>query len=168
MQRLMAQLRETGTSYREVWHAPAFSAQRRAKYLREPGRRVAKSVLVIADGEPALALLPASSSIDMAALQRLLGVRDLRFANDRDIIRLFPDCAYGSIPGFGRPYRMPTVVDQKLLSEPYFIVAGTSWCTDYRMEPEEFRRLEQPISGNFSQPLRLATTSNHHTHERQG
>lgn len=159
MHRLMTQLRETGTSYREVWHAPAFSAQRRAKYLRESGRRVAKSVLVIGDGEPVLALLQASATIDVDALKRLLGVRELRFANDRDIIRLFPDCAYGSIPGFGRPYRMPTVVDRRLLDEPYFIVPGTSWCTDYRMEPEEFRRMEQPISGEFSQPIRAAVST---------
>lgn len=152
MHRLANELRDQHVDFREIWHAPAFSAQRRAKYLREPGRRVAKAVLLLAEEQPVLALVPATETIDLDALCRLLGVARLRFAAPKDIILSFPDCAYGSVPGFGRPYRMPTVVERRLLDEPYLIVPGTSWCTDYRIVPEEFRRLEQPISGDFSRP----------------
>lgn len=153
MNRLAKQLAESQVEYKELWHAPAFSAQRRARYLGESGHRVVKAVLVLTDQEPVLALVPSSCDVELEALRRLLGVERLRFATNQEIVRSFPDCAYGTVPGFGRPYRMATVVDRRLLEEPYLVLPGTGWYTDYRVNTDVFQRMELPINGDIARPL---------------
>ncbi|MFO0948398.1 MAG: YbaK/EbsC family protein [Planctomycetota bacterium] len=153
MSRLSRQLAESQVEYKELWHAPAFSAQRRARFLGESGHRVVKALLMLTEQEPVLVLVPASCDVEPEALKRLLGVQQVRLASNQEIVRSFPDCAYGTVPGFGRPYRMATVVDRRLLDEPYLVLPGTGWYTDYRVRTDLFQRMEQPISGDIARPL---------------
>lgn len=155
--RLKWQLRGSALGYRKIWHAPAFSAQRRSKYLHETGWRVVKPVLTLSEKGRVLALLPACCHLDVDKLAALLGATELALASEVQIAEAFPDCEPGALPGFGRPYRIATVIDLRLLEEPYLVVPGCCRHADYRMAVEAYLSLEQPIRGDIARPDALST-----------
>src|SRR5437867_3572462 len=74
--------------FETLWHPPAFTAAKRAKYLHLPGRQVAKSVLLVGPGGPFLAVLPATHHIDTAALAASLG-GPVRLADQDELADVF-------------------------------------------------------------------------------
>jgi Ala-tRNA(Pro) deacylase len=96
-------LREQHIAFETLLHAPAFTAQRRAKYLHVSGRQVAKNVLLAGPAGYVLAVLPAPRSIDAETLAGELG-GPVRLAADPEIADVFPDCEWGVVPPFGSLY----------------------------------------------------------------
>src|SRR5262245_58059575 len=85
--------------FETIWHPPAFTAAKRAKYLRVSGRQVAKSVLLVGPAGPFLAVLPATHHIDTAALAARLG-GPVRLATADELADVFRDCEWGVVPPF--------------------------------------------------------------------
>jgi Ala-tRNA(Pro) deacylase len=144
MCRLCNHLERAQLQKREVLHAPAFSAQRRAHYLHESGRRVVKSVLIEGEDRRAIVLLPASSVLDYEMARQELGVDQLRFVGPQLIHDSFPECEIGVVPGFGAPFGIPVLVDAPLREEPYLLIPGWTSCISYRLDANEYDRLENP------------------------
>ncbi|MHC4682528.1 MAG: aminoacyl-tRNA deacylase, partial [Planctomycetota bacterium] len=61
-------------------HAPAFTAQQMAAAEHEPGKYVAKPVIVKADGKYLMCVLSACYKIDVAALKSQLGAKSVALA----------------------------------------------------------------------------------------
>ena len=82
---------------------------------------LAKSVVLQDEGGYVLAVLPASRRLEIDRLREELG-RSLHLSEERDMIRLFPDCVAGAVPPLGAAYGLPTVIDASLeeRSEVYF------------------------------------------------
>src|SRR5450759_1224500 len=74
--RLRQFLDEKGIKYVTVSHSPAYTSQEVAASLHVPGRELAKSVVVNADGGFALGVLPAPRRIDLGQLKKAAGARD--------------------------------------------------------------------------------------------
>src|SRR5260370_11055584 len=86
-------------SYETLLHPPAFTAQKRAKFLRLSGREVAKSVLLLGPREFLLAVLPATKHIDTGRLAEALG-GPVRLADNEAVARTFWACLLGVVPPF--------------------------------------------------------------------
>src|SRR5947209_4874705 len=99
--------------FQPLLHAPASSAQRRARYLGVPGDEVAKAVLVLGPAGPALAVLSARQTLDLGALADRLG-GTVRLATRAEAARYFGDCEWGVVPAFGNLYGLPTFLDSAL------------------------------------------------------
>src|SRR5207302_9856794 len=106
-------------------HPPAYSAQKLAKYLHVPGRQVAKSVLLRGPRGFILAILNATSHVDLERLGAALG-GPVRLANDAEITSTFSDCEWGVVPPFGILYGLPTVLDDSLDPESQLVFEGQS------------------------------------------
>ena len=106
-------LQSRGIGFETLLHRPAFSATRRARNMHVTGREVAKPVLVKCGEEFVLAVLPATSRIDLSRLAAALDVEpeQVRLAADGEIATIFRDCEPGTIPPFGRLYGLKTVID---------------------------------------------------------
>jgi Ala-tRNA(Pro) deacylase len=80
-----------------------------------------KSVLLEDDRGYVMAVLPASRRVDLATLRRALG-RELRLAEEAELVELFDDCEPGAIPPLGSAYGIPVVYDDRLadLGSVYF------------------------------------------------
>ena len=68
-------LEESGVKYELSEHPPAFTAQQMAAVEHEPGRYVAKPVVVKADDRYIMCVLSASYKIDLRALKSQLGAK---------------------------------------------------------------------------------------------
>lgn len=141
--RIAALLADQQVDYEPLPHAPAFTAQQRAKYLHVPGRRVAKSVLLKGPGGFFLAVLPAPRRIDTERLGLQLG-GPVRLATDAEIHVAFPDCEWGVVPPFGSPYGLPVILDESVPPDAVLIFETHTHTESVRLRCADFERLERP------------------------
>lgn len=98
---------------------------------------LAKSVLLGDDRGHVLAVLPASARLEVERLREELG-RSLHLSQERDIARLFPDCALGALPPLGAAYGLETVIDASLEERDEIYFEGGDHETLVRMEGPAF------------------------------
>ena len=132
-------------------HRLAFTAQEVAQTVHVPGKEVAKTILVFADGQPFLAVLPAHHKINVSNLRDALHVVSLRLAHEDELSQLFPSIEVGAMPPIGPMLNLPVIVAETLtLDEKITFNAGTH--TDVITMPyKEFEELVSPIVADFSE-----------------
>ena len=134
-------------------HRDTYNAQSMAQTLHVSGHHVAKTVLLRADDGRAflVAVLPASRSIDLQLASQLLGGRRLELATEKEITEHCPDCELGALPPFGSYYGMMTIVDASLDEDEEILFEGNTHHESIRMRFEDFRHIEEPVVGHFTQ-----------------
>lgn len=143
-------LRRSRVSFLRHWHPRAVSAQTLAESLHVTGYRVAKSVIVRADGALWIAVLPASEQVDLERLAHVLGVREVRLAREDEFAGLFPGCELGAEPPFGLLYDLPVVADESLARADNLLFRAGSHEEALEMRFRDFATLEWPLVAAFT------------------
>jgi Ala-tRNA(Pro) deacylase len=143
-------LTEQRVPYETLLHPPAFTAQKRAKYLHLPGRQVAKSVLLRGPDGYLLAVLSATHHVDTQRVAEALG-GPVRLATDQEIAKVFSDCEWGVVPPFGALYGLPVLLDVGIASDTLMVFETNTQAHAVRMHCGDFERLEQPRRLRLSQ-----------------
>ena len=147
--RVLQFLSEQHIAYEPLMHPPAYTAQKRAKYLRVTGKQVAKTVLLVGPDGYLLAVLPATHHIDTTALSRKLG-GPVRLATDEEIGDVFCDCEWGVVAPFGTLYGIQTILDDSLSSESWIVFEANTHAEAIRMRCQDFEELEKPERLSFA------------------
>jgi Ala-tRNA(Pro) deacylase len=145
-------LEEHHVPYQPLDHEPAYDAQRIAHAVHVSGREFAKAVLLRADDGYVLAVLPASRSVDLDRVQRVLGAEHVALASEPECGACFPDCELGALPPFGSQYNMRTLVDRSLLDEDEIVFEGNTHHEAIRMKCQDYLALEKPQVAEFARP----------------
>lgn len=149
--RLENLLQEKHVWYKSLVHTEAYTAQEVAASMHVKGRELAKSVMVKADGEIVMTVLPASSKVDFGKLKEVLRKNDLTLAKEDEFTGLFPDCETGAEPPFGNLYQVETVVDKSLAGDEYiYFNAGTHY-EAVEMKYKDFEELAKPKVAEFAE-----------------
>lgn len=136
--------------YEVLEHREAYTAQGVAAAVPVSGWSMAKVVLVRDEDEGyMLAVLPASCHVDLARLRRLSDRHHLSFATEEEMNRLFPDCATGAIPPFGRLYGMPVYVDSCFPHNKEIVFQAGNHHEVVRMSYALFEALARPTIADF-------------------
>ena len=152
-ERLEQYLRENGVGFEVMTHSQAFTMQEVAPALHVPGKQVAKVVIVRADEEMAMLVLPAPYRLNTAKARTLLGVKGVRLAKEKEFTDLFPDCATGAMPPFGNLYDVPVYVDQSLAEESDIVFRIGTHRETMKVAYDDFSRLAQPTVGEFAKEI---------------
>jgi len=107
-----------------------------------PGRQVAKAVLVKADEQVWIAVLPATDSVDEKRLAAVVGAEAARVLREEEFVGLFPDCEPGAEPPFGGLYGLPVVIDSALGDVGTIVCRAGSHQEAIEMRSRDFYRLE--------------------------
>lgn len=91
-------LREQHIPFEEVRHNPTFTAQELAQQEHVSGHKVAKLVVVIADGHPHGLILPASKKVLLHRVREAIGATYVRLASEGELESLCMDCEVGATP----------------------------------------------------------------------
>lgn len=135
--------------YHVLKHHERYTALEIAAALHVAGRDLAKVVVVKADGQYAMAVLPAPWKVDLDQLARSMGVRRAELATEEEMRTLFSDCEVGAEPPFGNLYGLPVFVDRTLTEDQdIFFEAGTHK-EAIKMAYADFERLVHPKVGGF-------------------
>ena len=87
--------------------------------------QIVKSLVLVVDDQPVLALTAGGNRVDEARLAKAAGATAVRMAN-ADEVREATGYAIGGTPPFGHPSPLPTFVDPRLLDfDEVWAAAGT-------------------------------------------
>jgi Ala-tRNA(Pro) deacylase len=141
--------------YVTISHSLAYTAQEVAASAHIPGKELAKTVVFKADGEFALAVLPASYQIDFARLKEVTGRRQVELAGEDEFRSLFPESEVGAMPPFGSLYGLKVYVTESLTEDDEIAFNAGSHTELIRMKYKDFEALENPTVGRFSSRSKL-------------
>jgi len=131
--------------FAEESHRRAYTAQQIAALEHVPGRQFAKVVMLIVDGRPIMAVLPATRAVQVAQVARLLSAHEVRLACESEFAPLFPDCEVGAMPPFGNLYCIPVYVDEPLARNQEIVIQAGTHSDSIRLRYFDFARLTQPV-----------------------
>ena len=135
--------------FETIYHAPAFSAQRRAKHLHTSGKQVAKCVLLAGGSGYLLAVLPAACRVDLGRLSAQLG-EEVRVAEDREITWVFRDCEWGVVSPFGTLYGLTTILEDSVERDTVLVFEGRLHAESVRLLCRDYESLERPRRLRFA------------------
>ena len=141
---LSAFLDNNGVRYVTIRHSPAYTAQEVAASAHIPGKDMAKTVIVDLDGRMAMAVVPASSRLDLNHLRDAAGARQAGLADERAFEGLFPDCEPGAMPPFGNLYGLDVFVADSLAEDEQIAFNAGSHTEVVRLAYQDFERLVHP------------------------
>ncbi|NIP28061.1 MAG: deacylase [Phycisphaerae bacterium] len=148
--RVIEFLDKSKVKYKVTKHEPAFTAQQMAAVEHEPGKYVAKPVVVKADDKYVMCVLPACYKIDLKALKGQLKARKVELAEEKEIGKMFDDCELGAEPPFGNLYDLSTIIDKALEKDDHITFQGGTHEKAIRMSMEDYLRLVEPKVLEFS------------------
>jgi Ala-tRNA(Pro) deacylase len=131
-------------------HPVAYTAQEIAAVEHVPGRELAKTVVLKADNELILAVLPANRVVNMEALKRHIGCRRLELAAESEFKGRFGSSQTGAMPPFGGLFNVPVFCDNSIAADREIEFNAGTHVDTIRMTFTEFVRLERPEFANFS------------------
>lgn len=134
-----------------ILHPPAFTAQKRARFLHVPGRRVAKSVILRGPNGYLLAVLPATHYVDTELLAAAFG-GPVRIATSQEVAEIFQGCEWGCVPPFGTLYGLPAILDASVKPADDLLWEGDSHAETIRMTCRDYEQLERPVRLAFARP----------------
>jgi len=144
VKRLKAYLDSHDVKYVVLSHSPAYTAQEIARAAHIPGQEMAKTVMVILDGELVMVVMPAPAKIRFDLLEDLTGAEQVELAREKDFARLFPGCELGAMPPFGNLYEVPVIVDVTLAADDEICFNAGTHTELIRMSFADFDALVKP------------------------
>jgi Ala-tRNA(Pro) deacylase len=154
LEHLKQYLRNAGVAYTLTEHPTRYTAEELAQVEHVSGRLIAKVVVVVADGKPIMTVIPGAMKLDLTAVRKMVGGRDVRLAREDEFAAIFPDCEIGAMPPFGNLYDVPVYVDERLTRDPVILFNAGSHRWTITMTYREYAGLVRPVTGNIAkEPL---------------
>lgn len=147
-ERVRNYLMEHGVRYETHSHPAAYKASEIAEIEGVPGEDVAKVVMLVADGQPVMSVIPGNRMVDLDKASATLDSDEVRLADEPEFSPSFPDCEVGAEPPFGWLYDIPTIVDITMDSPRITFNAGSHTET-ITMALEDYLDLTGPRRGDL-------------------
>jgi Ala-tRNA(Pro) deacylase len=144
-------LQNHDVNYRCYNHPPAVTAQEIAEMAHIPGSLLAKSVIVNADDELIMAVLPADQHVDLARLRSALGAHHVRLAEESEFQDRFVDCETGGMHALGHLYGMRVFLEAAFKRQECLAFNAGTHTEVIMMDVPEFIRLANPTVCGFIQ-----------------
>lgn len=141
-----------GVKYVTIQHSRAYTAQEIAESAHIPGEAFAKTVIVNIDGKMAMAVLPASSYLELSRLRGPLAAGEVTLASEDEFGSRFPGCELGAMPPFGNLYDTPVYVDASFPRDGQIAFNAGSHSELIQLAYRDFERLVKPAVMSFAEP----------------
>ena len=142
-------LQDCEVPFETVLHPPAFTAQKRARFLHVSGRQVVKCVVLSSRRGFHVAVLRSTDHIDLTALERRLGA-SIRLATPEEMAEQLTDCGRGAATPFGSLYGLRTLLEDRINPDDLIIFEAQQHHIAVRMLCRDFERLEKPMRCRFA------------------
>src|SRR6516165_5679768 len=147
-----------GISFEELRHPDAYTAQGVAQREHISGHRVAKVVVVMAEGRPVELILPASRHVDLDRVRTVLNTNDARLATEEEMERYFSDCEVGTIPPLRHWKDVTVLMDRSLKVEGAILFQAGTHQDAVRLNFQDWYEMVNPQAATFSEPAEPAHT----------
>lgn len=143
-------LKQRRVPFQELRLPRALTARELARRGQISPHRVAKVVIVIADGSPVELVLPANRHIVFDSLRSALSVVDVRLATESEIGRYFSDVEVGAVPPLRHWKDIDVVMDESLDVDGEILFQAGTHTDAVRLEFDDWFRTVRPRVRRFS------------------
>jgi Ala-tRNA(Pro) deacylase len=103
-----------------------------------------KTVMVKADGDIKMVVLPSTHDVDFDSIKDALDVEEVELASEDEFENLFPDCELGAMPPFGNFYEIDTLVAEALTEDEEIAFNAGTHKEVVKMAYSDYEELVQP------------------------
>lgn len=102
---------------------PILTAERAAALLKLEIGEITKSVILITDGEPVIAIVSGDKHVDLEKVRRQLGASEIRLAESKELVELtgYPG---GATPPLAHDTKLKTLIDSKVMKADVVYTGG--------------------------------------------
>ena len=152
--RKMLELR--GIAFEELHHPEVYTAQEVAQREHVSGHRLAKVVVVMADGNPVELVLPASRHVNLDRVRTVIHAHEIRLATEAEMEKFFTDCEVGAIPPLRHWKDVGVLMDRSLNVEGDFLFQAGTHADAVRLNFRDWYEMVNPQVATFSEPGEVA------------
>jgi Ala-tRNA(Pro) deacylase len=145
-----------GIPFEERHHREAYTAQEVAQREHFSGHRVAKVVVVMADGQPVELILPASHHVHLDRVRTVLHAHDIRLATEAEMEKYFTDCEVGAIPALRHWKDVDVLMDRSLTVGGDILFQAGTHADAVRLNFRDWYEMVKPQVATFSEPGEVA------------
>jgi len=152
--KLVKYLEQAGVKYDILEHKTVYTALDVAATMKKKLNEVAKSLLIMADKDYYLVLLPADHNLDFKKLGLCIGqqagkkIKVVKIPGEKIMETVFKVKA-GAMSAFGGLHKLPVIVDRGLTKAKKAIFSSGSFNHSVEMAVKDFIKLEKAVLGNF-------------------
>lgn len=140
--KLLNHLDKNKIKYDVLKHKTVYTAYDLAQTMKRKLQEIAKTVLVKADKQYYLVVVPAHFKIDFAKIKKLLKVKKVSIAKEGEMKTKFK-VKPGAITPFGTIHKVGVLVDKALLKTRDVIFGAGSFTESIRMKAKDFLKVEE-------------------------
>lgn len=129
--------------YDVVPHKTVFTVYDLAQTTKVKLNTIVKTLLVKADKEYVLAVLPAHLRLDLVALKKHLKAKKVELAKEKDMTKKFKTKPGAMLP-FGSMYKVAVVADKSLLKAEKVLMSAGSFTDSLHLKMKHYIKAEQP------------------------
>jgi Ala-tRNA(Pro) deacylase len=144
-------LEQRGVAFEEMHHREVFTAQEVAQSEHVSGHRLAKVVVVIADGHPMELVIPASRRVVLERLQQMVGAKSIRLASEAEMDRIFDDVETGAIPALRHWKDVDVIMDESMKVDGSIVIQGGTHQDTLTLRFSDWFEMVQPKVGSFTE-----------------
>jgi len=147
-------LEDAGVKHEILEHKTVYTAIDVAATMKKKMGEIAKSLLVKADKDYFLVILPADYNLDFKKLGVCIGmqtgkkVKVVKIPGEKVMETVFKIKA-GAMSGFGNLYKLPVIMDRGLAKAKKAVFSSGSFNHSVEMAVKDFVKLENAILGSF-------------------
>jgi Ala-tRNA(Pro) deacylase len=138
--------------FEEIRHDPVFTAQELAHTEHVSGHRVAKVVVIWADGKLVELILPASRQVVFAEVRSLLDAEEIRLATEQELQAAFADCEPGAMPPLPNGSGIQVLLDEALATDGDILFQAGTHRDAIKIRFADWLRVVNPRIESFSEP----------------
>jgi Ala-tRNA(Pro) deacylase len=135
--------------YKTLEHRVVFTAHDVGATTKKKLSEIAKVVLVKADKDFVLIVLPAGKYVDFSGVKKALKAKKVSMASEKNITN-YLKTKVGLLHPFGSEYNIRTLLDKGMAKSKKMIASAGTFTDSVEIAVKDFEKLVQPIKGAFS------------------
>ena len=153
-EKLVKYLASIGVPHNIIEHRTVYTAMDAAATMRKKMGEIAKSLLVKADKDYYLVILPADHNLDFKKLGALIGKQNKKAIKvikipGEEIMKELLKLKKETMSAFGGLHKLPVIVEQNLTKAKKAIFSTGSFNHSVEMAVKDFIKAEQAVIGGF-------------------
>lgn len=147
--KILNYLEKNKIKYEIVPHKTVYTAYDLAQTLKKKMSEIAKTVIIKADKDYFLAVIPADRQIDFKKVKKILKAKKVTLAPER-IMKSYFKVKLGAITSFGQLHKCSVIMDKNLLKTKKALFSGGDFNNSLLLSTKAFVKLENPIIALFT------------------
>ena len=135
--------------YQVYKHKPVFTSEEAAAIRNTDLNQGAKALVMSADNQPIIIVLPANLKVDMKKFKTSYNVKNLKMATPEEVEKI-TTVKIGAVPPFGNIFKIPLYVDEKLAENQTIVFNAGKHTKSIELNYKDYEQIAKPIIGQFS------------------